>query len=138
MQPDEARALFDRSYSAWSRGDAEALVAVYHPECVWDNSRVPIDPKVHQGHDGLRRAVVEWFDSWDEFHVEIAEMSQLSAAAFLLVGRGRGRGKGSGVPVDLPPLHQIVTVRDELILSVVNYLDADEAAAEARKLEGAT
>ena len=60
MKEADARLLFERSYAAWSAADAEALVPLYHPECVWDNRPIPIDPKLYRGHDDLRDAVADW------------------------------------------------------------------------------
>jgi ketosteroid isomerase-like protein len=131
VELSEARDLFQRSYDAWSRADADALIPLYDPECEWDNTRVPIDPTLYRGHDGLRTAVALWFESWDEFRVEMRELSQLGEDRFLIKAAGTGVGRDSGVPVALPPLLQIITTRAGRILAVRNYLDLDEALAAA-------
>ena len=131
MELDEAHDLFQRSYDAWSRADAEALIPLYDPECEWDNTRVPIDPTLYRGHDGLRAAVASWFESWDEFRVEMRELSQLGDDRFLITAGGTGVGRDSGLPVALPPLLQIVTTRAGKILAVRNYRDLAAARADA-------
>lgn len=117
-----------RSYGAWNRGDAEALIGMYHPECVWDDTHwLVAEATTYYGHEGLRDAVRVWWESWSEFYSTGSELRDLGGR-FVITGHFYARGRESGVPVTMT-YTQISTQRDGLIDYVANYLDKDEAEA---------
>jgi ketosteroid isomerase-like protein len=55
VTPEEKLRLAQRSYEAFARFDADALVALYDPDCEWRAGALLFDaPSVYTGHDGIR------------------------------------------------------------------------------------
>lgn len=133
MDLAEKGAIGQASYDAFNRRDIDALLALYDSECEWDFSNFSGWPErqIYRGHKGLVEFFHVWLDPWDDFQLEITEVRDLPGDRAFAVGRGKGRGRASGVPVELPPIGQIVEYRDGRILRIVNYSDVDEARRAA-------
>ena len=118
-----------RSYGAWNRGDADLLVAMYHPDCTWDDRHwlSAIEPTVYSGHAGLRKAVDIWWEDWSEFYSTGSDL-QDRGDRFVIAGHFFARGRQSGAPVAMD-YTQVSTQRDGLIHFVANFTEADQAAA---------
>jgi ketosteroid isomerase-like protein len=113
---------------------ARAL-AFFDPDVVYD-ARERRDGKVWHGRDGIRRAMSEWGEVWDEW--EIATEGYLDAGSdkVLFLWRERGRGKGSGVPLEQRGPN-LVTVGAGGILHVRLYVNRREALRAAGLEESA-
>ena len=79
-------ALIESAYEAWNRHDADALVAITHPD-------VEIAPLVMgaisagpwHGHDGVRKLVADAQDRWAEFQIECERVLTFGERAVALV-----------------------------------------------------
>jgi ketosteroid isomerase-like protein len=121
-----------RSYDAVMRQDMEALLAMYHPELVWDTTQFRDWPesRIYRGREGLREFFDEWFAAMSDVRAEIRDMRDLGGRRTVLFVEMKATGRGSGVEVAFP-WAQVGTVRDGLISEVLNfsnYSDALEAA----------
>ena len=87
-----------RMYDAFHSGDADGALAHFDPDVVVDGSRVRPDVGIGHGREQVRRIVISWIGTWDEWREEIEEMRNLGSRVLVLSVQ-HGRGKGSGVEV---------------------------------------
>jgi ketosteroid isomerase-like protein len=90
------------------------------------------DSKVYRGHDGLRTALANVEESFDELAFEAEEFHEAGDEVVVFV-RMRGRGKGSGVEVEADIAH-LWTLRDGKGVRV-RVLDRDSALEAAGLVE---
>jgi ketosteroid isomerase-like protein len=119
-----------RSVEAFNSGDLQTLAELYQPDCEWRFMDEWSGSPVYRGHEGLAAIREEWWSAWEEAHVDLEEIVELSGGRLFLIARVAARGRESGVPVELA-LAQIVTLHDGLIARVDNYLDTERARHEA-------
>jgi hypothetical protein len=126
-----------RSYAAWNRRDAEALRAMYHPECVWEIEGLRDWPitGTYRGHEGLTRVLELWSDAWDDFQLTVDDVWVLPGARTFVAGTARMTGLSSGIHVNRR-WWQIAEARDGLISKVENF-DDEAAALEAAEAQAA-
>ena len=64
------------AYQAWNRGDLEAVLAVMHPDLVWEEDSqvtgVGLDP-IYKGHAGYLKRQRDAFGVWDQIRSEDEE-----------------------------------------------------------------
>jgi len=116
-----------RLYDAFNREDAEAVIAQLDPELV------VLDPdrtgRTYRGYEGFRELVDEWLESWDEYTVEVVELSR-NGDRILADLVQRGVGTGSGIEFE-EPFFQVLSFRDEKVVRFEIYnerADAERAA----------
>lgn len=126
-----AKRVASRSYGAFNRNDLDALLALYHPECLWDWSHFvgwPDDP-FFRGPEGLRRGWLFFREAWGKFEVTPSEIrdcgDKLMATCHM-----RATGGASGVGL-AATWWQVGELRDGLITLVANYSDHREALKAA-------
>ena len=88
-----------RVYDAFHRGDIEAALAYFDPDVVADASQARPDLPTGHGREELRRIVMSWVGSWDEWREEIEEMRDVGSQVLVFIVQ-HGRGKGSGIEVE--------------------------------------
>jgi ketosteroid isomerase-like protein len=119
--------LISRSYGAFNRRDLDAVLPLYHPECVWDWSHFegwPDDPVV-RGPDGLRRAFLTFREAWGDCTFEPSDFQDFGDKQ-LTTCHMRATGSGSGVGLERT-WWQVGYGRDGLLALVANYSDRREA-----------
>jgi ketosteroid isomerase-like protein len=122
--------ISERLYDAFNRGDVETLVAHLDPDLV------VLDPdrtgRTYRGFDGYRELVDEWLESWDDYSVEVKELTRNGERVLAdLVQSGVGRG--SGIEFN-EPLFQVLTFGGEKVVRFEIYnerADAERAAGPA-------
>jgi ketosteroid isomerase-like protein len=87
-----------RMYEARDRGDAEGVLACFHPEVVLD-ARVRMDSGIVHGREQAGRVIGEWVGTFDDWREEIHEIRDLGSQVYV-VATQRGRAKGSGIEVE--------------------------------------
>lgn len=95
------------------------IAAIYDPdvEVVWVDTSPDSGP--YHGHEGALQAMVDWLDSFDEFHFEPTEF--IDAGGDVVVPNyQRGIGKGSGAKVEMTAAW-VCSVRDGKIASLREY-----------------
>ena len=127
----ERERLVRASYAAWSAGDFDSLVAIYHRECEWDNSRLglPDVPSISRGHAEMLEF---WRTSVGAFggtiHAEPLEIAELPDDRVAVTGAWKAPGGERAGALDaVAPFGQIVEFRDGLISRVEYFPDPDEA-----------
>jgi ketosteroid isomerase-like protein len=126
MAPETAE-LIRRSYDAFNRRDLDALLALYHPACVWDMTHFEgwPDTPVYQGHEGLRRLFKEWHDAWDEVRTEPSDLLQIGGRLMVTCNmQVRGGASGAGVSLQFV---QVAEAHDGLFHLIDNYSDKSQA-----------
>ncbi len=128
--------VIESSYRAFRDDDVEALLALYHPQAVWDMTHwegFPDEP-IYRGLAGVERLLVVLRDVFGEFDVHPVEILEADEDRVFVKARMRIRGRASGAEVDAPPFAQIIKFEDHLIAVVENYTDLN-AAREAAGLD---
>ena len=126
---ETVRSLLD----AWNRGDLEATLDHFDPECeVVFRPQVP-EPGPFHGRAELRA----WFEgfraAWGSSHVELVEIVAESEDRLVAILHLKGQGVGSGIGTDLV-WHNLFEFRDG---RVVRWRDFN-ARAEALEAAGLT
>jgi ketosteroid isomerase-like protein len=117
-----------RMHDAFARGDVETSLACFDPEIEFSTAS-GADSATYHGIDGVRQATGKWVGAWDDFHIDVEELTDLGERVLARICE-RGRGKGSGVEVERE-VFQLFTFRDDRIARLrifENEKDALEAA----------
>ena len=125
--------MIGRSYGAFNRNDLEALLPMYHPDCVWDWSHFegwPEDQIMH-GPDGLRRGWLVFRDAWGDFRVEPSDWRDFGRRQ-MTTCQMRATGSGSGLGLE-KTWWQVGYARDGLVALVANYTDRRQAVDAAQR-----
>jgi ketosteroid isomerase-like protein len=113
--------------AAWAAGDREAARTAWDPDVVW--SMPVVDSRVAHGLKATERAIEAWRRSWDEWRLEVDEVSD-AGDHVILAGRQIGIGRGSGAEVELR-LFGVFSLRNRMIIRAQFFntrAEADEAA----------
>ena len=86
-------------WEAWERGDVAAMFALIDPDVVTTQFPEQVDLRPYYGHDGVREVMIEWIGTWDEYEIELLDLSAVGEAVVAKLHQ-RGRGKGSGVAME--------------------------------------
>ena len=125
--------LVRRAYEAFKAGDADAMIAISHPEIEFGQSAAA-PGGFFRGHAGIRRYLKEievaFGDRWD---AAIERLADVGDDRVLVIARIFGEGK-AGEPLSLHVAH-IWEHRDGKLLRGTVYLDPQDAldAVEAAK-----
>lgn len=132
--PDRREELVRRGWAAWESGDAEATIALYHPELV-----VYAPPEIgnagtFHGIDGFLEWARAWYEAWETFHQELVGIETVGETHVIADTLQRGKGRGSGVEVEREATW-LYDVRGEKLVYMSLYWDRDRALASARERE---
>jgi ketosteroid isomerase-like protein len=119
-----------RVVEAWNRGDVDAFLSLYEPDCeVVFRPEVP-EPGPFHGHAELKQWVEGFLDAWESHRVEVVEVME-AGDSIVAVVHMVGRGSGSGVDLDETDAH-FFTIREGRIARWQNF----NARAEALEAAG--
>ncbi len=111
---------------AYKSGEAtDDLLALCAPDFQMDASRRVFNPATYHGHAGLRRAILEISEAWEDFREENERLIDVGDQVLVLQTIA-GRGRASGVEVRAPGA-LIWTLRDGLVTQVETFPDQAEA-----------
>jgi ketosteroid isomerase-like protein len=113
------------SLEAFNRRDAEAMIAVTHPDSEFFPFRAQLEGQPYRGHDGIRRFFEDMYEDWSSFEVHIDDYQELRGRV-LGIGRIEGVSRSSGVAVS-GDAGFLFEFKDGLIAKVVSYSDPEEA-----------
>ena len=98
-----------------SQANVEILRAAYknrepdlnflHPDVEWHTRADLPDSATYRGHDGVTKLASEWFESFDDFQLELEELIDARDDVVIALVRLRGRIRGSGEEVDMLEAH---------------------------------
>ena len=99
--------------------------AVYDPdvEVVWVDTSPDSGP--YHGHGGFIQAMMDWLESFEEFHFEPTEFIDAGDDVVVL-NRSYGIGKGSGAEVEMTTAW-VCTVKEGKIARVLEYSSKEKA-----------
>ena len=117
------------SYDAFARGDFQASLEAYDPDCEWDDTQLRPDGRLLRGRDELSDQIRRWRGTFSEY--EWATERLLDAGGeTVIIYTERGRGKGSGVIVE-DRRGNVVTVQGGKIVRTVVYPTVGDALEAA-------
>jgi ketosteroid isomerase-like protein len=117
-----------KAFDAFSRGDAEALVRLCHPDFEWRPFRAQLEGTVYRGHAGIRRCIDDLQEDWSEIRIEPLELHE-SGDSLVVIGQVHGRGRASGVELDAVAGFA-VEFREDVPLRLTSYSDPEAALRE--------
>lgn len=118
-----------RAIEAFSRGDADAFVALTSPDLEWTTGLGAVEGEEFLGHDGVRTYLARLDSAWEQFLYLIDEARDLGDTV-LVLGRLEGRSRGGGVPVN-SPVGAVWELRGGKVWRLRAYLDQAKAIAVA-------
>lgn len=120
-----------RMFDAFNRGDVEAVLEAFDPECVLNEpAEVPDRPTAgFRGREGIRAWMRNLRDTGGvQFEPRRFERRD---EVILVELASRGRGQASGVPIPEWSTFAVIRLRDGKIARVDGFLDRDEAVEAA-------
>jgi ketosteroid isomerase-like protein len=119
---------FKRALDAGNRRDVEALLEELDPEVEW-HVALPASgtggARVYPGHEGVREFQLELDETFDEIHIECAEIRDLGDRV-LAIGHIRMTGKASGAETE-SPIAYVMEFTNGKAIRLRAYLDPNEA-----------
>jgi ketosteroid isomerase-like protein len=99
-QSDTAR----RGIEAFNRGDLDALFALVTDDVEFVVPDTLPNSGRYAGREGFGAMIGQWGEAWDEFRVEIEELTEDGDAVVVSVVQ-HGRGRGSGIDAQMRVVH---------------------------------
>ena len=127
--------LVRAQYERWNAEDFDAWIEAFDPEVEYLSSvAASIDGSgEYRGHDGMRRFVSDYLESWEFFRLEPREYLD-AGPKVAVVMRATARGRGSGVQLDRDLAH-VWTFRGRRAVRHESFASRREAL-EAAGLQG--
>jgi ketosteroid isomerase-like protein len=124
--------LIRRLYDAVAARDSETVLAIYHPEVVWDHSNNSelahlTGSTVYHGHDGLREWSRQYYEAWDDVTAELEDVIDVGDDRVVAVLNYQGRGRVSGAEVQITRMAGIFTIRDGQVTRAEWYRNEPDA-----------
>ena len=121
-----------RVWEAVGRNDAEAVIALYDEEVVYDFSHSPfqsagISQPAYRGHDALRGLFRERYQDWEQVQDHCQELIEANDEVISVV-TSRGRGRESGIEVEGTHVG-VWSLREGKVIRVRWFGTLDEAFA---------
>ena len=124
-----------RANAAFTAGDWDALVELYHPDIEFrDLQHAPDLPEVLRGVDSIGLALTNWTDAYDEFGAEIHEYIDAEPWVIMDV-YWHGKGKGSEIRVDLRQADACKIEDGKIVSWTIGYVDVATALEVLRDSE---
>jgi ketosteroid isomerase-like protein len=121
--------LVHRAIDAWNRGDVDAFLSQFDPQCeVIFPPEVP-EPGPFHGHTELKQWIDGFLAAWESHRVEVVEVME-AADDVVAVLHMVGRGSGSGVNFDETDAH-VFTIRKGSVARWQNFNSRAEALEAA-------
>jgi ketosteroid isomerase-like protein len=126
------------AYEAFARGGLERFMEHFTDDVDYRAVEGEIDDiGPLRGKDAVRAYLQDWVDMFDEFTMELMELSDAGEDTVVAVERFGGRAKRSGVETD-QLLGDLFTIRDGKIASCREYATREQALQAAGLFEEAT
>lgn len=103
MDEQQKVELFERTLTAWNRGDIDGVLAECTTDFEWDltNSDIPGESRPHRGQDEYRSFAQRWKEALGPTQVELDGFRELEDGRLFTRIHQRGTGTRSGVDVEL-------------------------------------
>jgi ketosteroid isomerase-like protein len=120
-----------QAIEAYNRRDMDDAMAFYAPDYVFDATHRGFG--VFEGPALARKVAEAWVRTFDEFEIDLREVSDLGRGVVLTLQLTRGLAPGTSSYVENWEAF-VVVVEDGLIVRTTNYSDIDEARVAAGRL----
>jgi ketosteroid isomerase-like protein len=117
--------IVDRLVEAWNRGDLEAILALFDPDCDVIFRRDVPEPGPFHGHAELREWAEGFLAAWESHRAEVVELMEAEDTVVAMLHLV-GRGSGSGIEMDETDAHAF-GFRDGKITRWQNFSERSEA-----------
>jgi ketosteroid isomerase-like protein len=124
MSSAEADRIGREFVDAFNRRDADALVALAHPEIEFRPTMLVGSKRVYRGHDGLRRWAADLIAAQTEHQVRVREIRSLGDQRFLLLSEVLLDGEA------VTPSAMVARLADGKIIEARAYLSDEEMLTE--------
>ena len=102
---------------------ASYVIAYFEPDCEY----LPVEEEeAIRGHDAMVGWIERWFEAWDEFRVNIDELTETGDSVIFAAITVHGHGAGSGIQVNQRFFH-IFDLRNGKVSRQLEYVDRVEA-----------
>jgi ketosteroid isomerase-like protein len=128
-------AAFRERFECYNRHDFDAMEAMYHPDAVFDPSRVFPGERPRRGYADMRPYWEEMWEIWDGIQMNPVEVLDVGGDRYVVVVEFGLRGKRSGADV-AQPMAFLYTVRDDLVARADLFADRETALAAAAGADG--
>jgi ketosteroid isomerase-like protein len=118
-------------YEAMASGDAGAALDAFDTDVEWDGRNFP-DGVVGRGRQAVLDHAVHWASIWDDWTVELEELTQVTSDTVIAYIRETGHSE-TGVVMDEQHA-EVYVVRDGRIVRRIGFSDPAEALPAARDL----
>ncbi len=122
---ENVETIIHRATNAFSDRDVESFVGCFHPEAELLLPRNLLEGGSYRGHTGIRQALADAYETWEEIHFELDDIRVLDDGAVIL-GRTTNVGKGDAPAVEYESAY-LVRVRDGKIVYYRPYQSHHEA-----------
>jgi ketosteroid isomerase-like protein len=128
--PDLAE-ITGRGVDAVNRRDFDALMSYATPDLVYDTS--PSGFGIYEGLAAIRAFITGYWDTFEEFWLELEEFVDLGNGVAVAVARHHARPIGSNAPIQAREA-QVTEWVEGRVVRVTVYIDIDDARAAAERL----
>jgi ketosteroid isomerase-like protein len=117
-------------WAAFQRGDVAAMRVNCHPDVLIVQPPEVPDTKTYSGLAGVKEAVEDWPNEWDDFQFDVLELIDVSDNEVVSVTRHRGRGAKSGIEMDAIVAY-VHTIRDGKLTRLDMFFSKEQALEAA-------
>jgi ketosteroid isomerase-like protein len=119
-------------YAAFCRlaeGDdiASYVTDYFEPDCEY---RPVEEEEAIRGHEAMMGWIERWFEAWDEFRVDIDELTEAGDSAIFAAITVHARGAGSGIQVNQRFFH-LFDLRNGKVSRQLEYVERGDALEAA-------
>jgi ketosteroid isomerase-like protein len=133
-EDDERVSLVRRGWEAYEAGDVAQVLERFDPEVVVYAPPEAGNPGTFHGHDGFLSWVGHWFDAWDEFSQEVAEIEPVGERCVIVEVSQTARGRTAALELERTAWY-VYELRDRRVVYMGLFVDADAARASAAERE---
>jgi ketosteroid isomerase-like protein len=132
--PEENVDATAAAFEAFGRGDIEGVLARADPSVVvYMPSTLP-NSGTYRGHDGYLKWMGQWLEAWEEFRIDVVEMTPVGSRHVVVDTHQHGVGVGSGIAVEQDMIY-MTEIRDGRFVALHLYPTHAEALAVAKSRE---
>jgi ketosteroid isomerase-like protein len=124
------------AFEAFGRGDLDRILELADPEVeIYMPSSLP-NSGTYRRHTGFLHWMGQWLEAWEDFTIEVIEMTPVGERHVVVDTHQHAVGRGSGIPVEQDMIY-LTEVHDEQFVALHLYPTREEAVAAARRREAA-
>jgi ketosteroid isomerase-like protein len=132
MSEQENVEIVRRMWEAFLAGDFEAALSFYASDMEWDGTNLP-DGQVGRGHEAILGHISNWAEAWEDWSVELEQITAAGDDQVVLLFRERGRSD-SGLAMDERHA-ELYALKDGKIVRRQGFSDPSKALEAARLSE---